>query len=182
MAGTGAAKGGITAAVCKVVDGGSVVGRAMTLVQRLQGAGSKVDASHDAWHVLRVLTNARHLVRPYLPLPLRSLVTVSAAGSWWRSTDVTVIPRLCVDHRAQAAEERSRGAEVDQQVVDLAAVLHDVDDWKYRSPEDDGSASHAQVTLPSPWLETAALLLFVHPVETNLMVEKRALDLRRPSV
>ena len=33
-------------------------------------------------------------------------------------------------------------------VVELAAVLHDVDDWKYRSVTDDASLSHAQARPP----------------------------------
>ncbi|ELR24325.1 HD domain containing protein [Acanthamoeba castellanii str. Neff] len=82
-----------------------IVARALTLVEKVQGAGQhKVDASHDSFHVLRVLATARRL----------------------------------------ADEERRRGVAVDETVVDLAAVLHDVDDWKYRAPTDDPSLSHAQ--------------------------------------
>lgn len=103
-----------------------IVARALTLVEKVQGAGQhKVDASHDSFHVLRVLATARRLVRPLAFCGPRHCY--SPAG--WR----------------QADEERRRGVAVDETVVDLAAVLHDVDDWKYRAPTDDPSLSHAQV-------------------------------------
>lgn len=44
----------------------------------------------------------------------------------------------------QASEEQKRGVAIDQEVVELAAILHDVDDWKYRSADDEGSRAQAR--------------------------------------
>jgi HD superfamily phosphodiesterase len=105
-----------------------IVKRALALVERVQGAGQhKVDASHDSFHVLRVLATARRLVRTPLPPPALS------------AHDHTLMRVV------QAEEERKRGVQVDETVVDLAAILHDVDDYKYRAPTDDASLSHARV-------------------------------------
>jgi len=56
-----------------------IVARALTLVEKVQGAGQhKVDASHDSFHVLRVLATARRLVRP-------SPFVVLATATHWRA-------------------------------------------------------------------------------------------------
>jgi hypothetical protein len=77
----------------------------------------------------------------------------------------------------QADEERRRGVAVDETVVDLAAVLHDVDDWKYRAPTDDPSLSHAQVRNTRLWHDVPSSVLtavcVVWHMDSNSLRAKR---------
>jgi uncharacterized protein len=54
------------------------------------------------------------------------------------SHDWLHIQRVWNNAKKITAEEKKRGINVDEEVVDLAAILHDIQDWKYSGSETAG--------------------------------------------